>query len=213
MDIQFSQHNLLKRPIWIVTLITNQISDIQLSLLVLLVSLSLNQQDTVLITTALQQASTGKAVDLLQRCLSCFHIVFSCSVVSNSLWLWTVARQAPLSMGFFRQEYWIGLPFPSPGDLPDPSIEPASPALQADSLPILSCWESPSCFHIVYYIYYRIPLSTHTKEQEEQGGGGEPMTILLGLPWTYISIWRITDIFTILSSTSTNNTYLPPTFI
>ena len=43
--------------------------------------------------------------------------------------LWTVAHQAPLSMGFPRQEYWIGLPFPSPGDLPDPGIEPTSPAL------------------------------------------------------------------------------------
>ena len=42
---------------------------------------------------------------------------------------WTVAHQAPVSMGFSRQEYWSGLPFPSPGDLPDPGIEPISPAL------------------------------------------------------------------------------------
>ena len=49
--------------------------------------------------------------------------------------LWTVAHQAPLSLGFSRQEYWSGLPFPSPGDLPNPGIEPGSPALQADSLP------------------------------------------------------------------------------
>ena len=42
---------------------------------------------------------------------------------------WTVAYQASQSMGFFRQEYWSGLPFPSPGDLPDPGIEPGSPAL------------------------------------------------------------------------------------
>ena len=48
---------------------------------------------------------------------------------------WTVAYLAPLSMGFSRQEYWSGLPFPSPGDLPYPGIEPGSPALQADSLP------------------------------------------------------------------------------
>ena len=48
---------------------------------------------------------------------------------------WTVARLAPLSMGFSRQEYWSGLPFPSPGDLPDPEMEPGSSALQADSLP------------------------------------------------------------------------------
>ena len=58
---------------------------------------------------------------------------------------WTVAHQAPLSMGFSKQgywsglpfpsPYWSGLPFPSPGDLPDPGIEAGSPALQADALP------------------------------------------------------------------------------
>ena len=48
---------------------------------------------------------------------------------------WTVACQTPLSTGFSRQEYWSGLPCPPPGDLPDPGIEPLSPALQADSLP------------------------------------------------------------------------------
>ena len=48
---------------------------------------------------------------------------------------WTVAYQAPPSMGFSRQEYWSGLPFPSPGDLPNPGIEPRSPALQTDALP------------------------------------------------------------------------------
>ena len=47
---------------------------------------------------------------------------------------WTVARQAPLSMGFSRQEYWGGQPFPSPGDLSDPGLGPGSPALQADTL-------------------------------------------------------------------------------
>ena len=47
---------------------------------------------------------------------------------------WTVAHQAPPSIGFSRQEYWSGLPFPSPGDLPDPGIEPRSPALQAAAL-------------------------------------------------------------------------------
>ena len=48
---------------------------------------------------------------------------------------WTIAHQAPLSMRFFRQEYWSVLPCPPPGDLPDPGIEFRSPALQADSLP------------------------------------------------------------------------------
>ena len=52
---------------------------------------------------------------------------------------WTAAHQAPLSMGFFRQEYWSGLPRPPPGDLPEPGVEPASPAapaLQVDSSPL-----------------------------------------------------------------------------
>ena len=48
---------------------------------------------------------------------------------------WTVAYQAPLYMGFSRQEYWSGLPFPPPGDLPNPGIKLWSPALQADALP------------------------------------------------------------------------------
>ena len=47
---------------------------------------------------------------------------------------WTVAYQAPPSMGFSRQECWTGLPFPSPGDLPGPGIKPGFPALQADAL-------------------------------------------------------------------------------
>ena len=57
----------------------------------------------------------------------------------SHIWLfatpWTVAYQAPKSMEFSRQEYWSGLPFPSPGDLPDPGIEPGSPTLQAATLP------------------------------------------------------------------------------
>ena len=64
--------------------------------------------------------------------------VTSCSVsrpvVSDSATPWTVAHQAPLSMGFSRQEYWRRLPCPAPGDLPHPGNEPGSPALQADSL-------------------------------------------------------------------------------
>ena len=54
-----------------------------------------------------------------------------CSVVSDSATFWTVARQLPLSMRLSKQEYWSGLPFPPPGDLPDPEIEPMSPALPA----------------------------------------------------------------------------------
>ena len=57
------------------------------------------------------------------------------SVMSNSGIAWTAARQVPLSIRFSRQEYWSGWPFPSLADLPNPGIEPGSPALQADSLP------------------------------------------------------------------------------
>ena len=52
---------------------------------------------------------------------------------------WTVACQVLLSMGFPTQEHWNGLPFPLPGDLPNPGIEPVSPALQADALPLTAC--------------------------------------------------------------------------
>ena len=68
--------------------------------------------------------------------------MLTCLVVSNSVTPWTVAPQAPLSMGFSRQEYWSGLPLPPSGDLPEPEKEPMSPALQADSL-LLSHWGGP----------------------------------------------------------------------
>ena len=61
-------------------------------------------------------------------------LLFSRQVVSNTFATpWTVVHQAPLSMGFSRQEYWNGWPFPSPGDLPDPGIEPTSAVSKADS--------------------------------------------------------------------------------
>ena len=87
--------------------------------------------------------------------------------MSDSLWRWTVAHQAPLSVGFSRQEYWSGLPFPPPGDLPDPGIEPRSRTSllhwQAGSLPL-----APPGKPVGYLAYLRffflspIPLHTHT---------------------------------------------------
>ena len=56
--------------------------------------------------------------------------------MSDSVTPWTVVHQAPLTVGLSGQEYWIGLPFPSPGDLPNPGIKPVSPALAANSLPL-----------------------------------------------------------------------------
>ena len=78
-------------------------------------------------------------------------------VVSDSETPWNVAHQAPLSTGFSRQEYWSALPCPTPGDLPDPRIEPVSPAspvLQADSFPPEQLWK---------------PLEADTEYQSSQG--------------------------------------------
>ena len=64
---------------------------------------------------------------------------------------WTVAYQAPQFMEFSRQEYWIWLPFPSPGDIPNPGIEPVSPTLQADTLP-----SEPHTVCLIHKIVLRI---------------------------------------------------------
>ena len=86
---------------------------------------------------------------LIWENMKCTPIMFTffrtggtgCAVLSHDrlfATLWTVPRQAPLSMGISRQEYWNGLSFPLPRDLPNPGIEPRSPAMQADSLPFQS---------------------------------------------------------------------------
>ena len=80
------------------------------------------------------QGSTGITVVYLLSCI--WHFVTP----------WTVACQTPLSMGFPRQEYWKGLPFPSPGDLPDTGIKAASPALA-----FFLTTEPPGTFHCRYY--------------------------------------------------------------
>ena len=76
--------------------------------------------------------------------------VLSHSVVSDSLQpLWTVAHQAPMSVEFFRQEYWSGLLFPTPGDLLDPGIKPASlvsPALAGGFFTTSATWKGRVCF-------------------------------------------------------------------
>ena len=92
---------------------------------------------------------------------------------------WTVAHQAPPSMGFSRQKYWSGLPFPSPGDLPDPGIEPRSPTLQADALTSEPPGKLPSKLHSLHKLLI----------------SSEPLLFLIkqgwlkclppGLPWWY----------------------------
>ena len=63
---------------------------------------------------------------------------------------WTVACEAPLSMGFLRQEYWSGLPFPSPGDLPNPGIEP-TPLMSPASAGVFFATESPGKPHMTFW--------------------------------------------------------------
>ena len=92
--------------------------------------------------------------------LQCVLVVYSLSSVQLFTTPWTVALQAPLPMGFCRQEYWNWLPFPHPGDLPSPGIKPVSPALQADSL-LLNYQVSPSrpraCASGSFWTYAKIP--------------------------------------------------------
>ena len=79
---------------------------------------------------------TNKNITWLRKCIELHSVVQSLSHVQLFGTPWTVAHQAPLSMGFSRQEYWSGVPFPTQGDLPDPGIELASlgtPALAGES--------------------------------------------------------------------------------
>ena len=81
----------------------------------------------------------------------CVHVF---SVMSNLAAPWTVAHQAPLSLGFSRQGYCSRLPFPTPGDLPDPGIEPTSPMF-----PVLACWvlcTSTTWEALIYVLIYDI---------------------------------------------------------
>ena len=93
----------------------------------------------------------------LSLLLTCIVIILgSLSHVPLSATPWTVARQPPLSMGCSRQEYWSGLPFPSPGYLSNPGIKPVSPALRADSLPLYHLG-GPLC---VYLTAFESPLDS-----------------------------------------------------
>ena len=80
------------------------------------------------------------------RCYCCCH--FS---LSDSLQPHGCSQQAPLSMGFSRKEYWSGLSFPPAGDFPNPGIEPRSPALQVDSLPLSHRRKVGGKYKVVYY--------------------------------------------------------------
>ena len=87
--------------------------------------------------------------------------------------LWTVACQAPLSMRFPRQEYWSVLPCPSPGDLPDPGIEPMSlesPALAGRLFTTSAAWEAPISGYMFLYIF-QIKYRTKQNKQSSTSSG------------------------------------------
>ena len=91
----------------------------------------------------LQKTRLRTVIQNTQRTPVCVLSHFSC--VKLFATPWTVAHQAPLSMGFFRQEYWSGLPFPPPGDLPDPGIKPKSlmsPKLAGRFFTTNATWEA-----------------------------------------------------------------------
>ena len=101
---------------------------------------------------------------------------------------WTVARQAPLSVGFPRQEYWSGLPCRLPGDLPNPGIKPRSPALHVDSLPS----EPPGKPNLKAGLIQNLNPGPHTRskthipDRPAKGGGGlvAKLCLTFVIPWT-----------------------------
>ena len=98
----------------------------------------------------------------------CVCVCYSLGHVQLFASLWTVTLQAPLSMGFSRQENWSGLPLTSPGDLLDPRIEPGSLTLQEDSLLSEPPWK-PTYAHISTYI------SASMYDKSPGGGNGNPL--------------------------------------
>ena len=90
--------------------------------------------------------------------------------MSDYVTLWTIAHQAPLFIGFSRQEYWSGLSFPSPGDLPYPGIEPRSLTLQADSLLTKLQGKPPKQLRWLI-LCYRLCTTNNTKKNKQKDYG------------------------------------------
>ena len=118
-------------------------------------------------------------------------------LIVQSVWLfvspWTIARQALLSMGFSRQEYWSGLPFPSPGDLSNPGIEPRSPALQPHSLPS----EPPGKTLTFLILYSYLQMKLYTKEENR------------GLRFSLFFFWVVFSFTIVVSVCITQASHIP----
>ena len=97
---------------------------------------------------------------------------------------WTVAHEAPISIEFSRQEYWSELPFSSPGDLPDPGIEPGSSVLQADSLP-LSHWGIPILLLYLQKIFLILPQIFYVQINSGKKTSNWLYTTILVLKWLF----------------------------
>ena len=101
---------------------------------------------------------------------------------------WTVAYRAPLSMGFSRQEYWSGMPFPSPGDLPDPRIEPGFPALEADALTSAPPGKPHKVIYFIFKTHQFPTLDPHQQPSNFQGNLSKSNTKFLLNPSTTLAI-------------------------
>ena len=95
---------------------------------------------------------------------------------------WTVTYQTPLSVAFSRQEYWSGLPFSSPGDLPNPEIEPGSPALQADLL-LTEIGEKPLFGNRVIVVWAKPSIANHRSSCFYRGKGGSWGRLFQTVQW------------------------------
>ena len=114
----------------------------------------------------------------------------------SRVWLfatpWTVAYQAPLSMEFSSQDYWSGLPFPSPGDLPNPGIEPRSPALQTGALPSEPRNNKTiSWFATPWTVAYQAPPSMGLSRQEYWSGLPFPSPMHESEKWKWSRFSRV----------------------
>ena len=116
-----------------------------------------------------------------QDILSLSLVTKSCLTLATP---YTIACQAPLSMRFSRQEYWSGLSFPSPGDLPDPGIEPRSPALQANSF-LIELWGKP------YTLKLKITYTTTIRQDIKV-----ILFLFVLIPWKQATFWKLASMKT-----------------